>query len=220
MTHILKAGAVALFLAPSVTSAATITLDFEGVGNNGEVGDFHNGGAGEDYGISFVNALGLVDSDAGGSGNFANEPTADTVIYFTGGSSSIMNVAAGFLTGFSFFYTSISNAGSVTVWDGLNATGNTLASLALPALGEAGTGDPYGTFDTWSNVGVDFGGSAYSVSFGGAANGIAFDNITLGSETAGAVGGTDTSAVPLPASSLLLLGALGGLGLTRRRKAA
>lgn len=220
MTFSVKAGALALLLAPTIGSAATITLDFEGVGDNGVVGDFYNGGAGGDYGISFTNALGLVDSDAGGTGNFANEPTADTVIYFIDGSASIMNVVAGFITGFSFFFTSTDSPGSVTVFDGLNGTGNVLASLSLPALGSAGLGDPGGTFDTWDNVGVSFVGSAYSVSFGGAANNIAFDNITLGSETAGSVGGVETSTVPLPASALLMLGALGGLGLTRRRKTA
>jgi hypothetical protein len=211
--------AALLAAAPGLAQAATVTLDFEGVGNGVAVDDFYNGGAGTNYGISFVNGVGLVDSDAGGSGNFANEPTADTVVYFTDGAASIMNVVAGFVTGFSFFYGSNGYGGSVDVFDGLNGTGTLLATLALPALTSAGNGDPNGDYDTWENVGVTFTGTAYSVSFGGTANQIAFDNITLGSSTAGSTGGSvDTSPVPLPASAVLLMGALGGLGLMRRRK--
>jgi hypothetical protein len=162
-----------------------VTLDFEGVGDLKNVGNFYNGGAGPNYGISFVNGLGLVDGDAGGSGNIANEPSPDTVLFFLSGSASTMNVPAGFSTGFSFFYTSNSYSGSVTVYSGLDGTGELLATLDLVGLGD-GTGDPSGgTYGNWAAKGATFEGVARSVQFGGVANQIAFDNVTIGSATPG-----------------------------------
>ena len=58
-------------------------IDFEGVGDLlpvAIIGDTTWGGA----------ATGLVDSDAGGSGNFANEPSPDTIAFVPG--SGIMDV--------------------------------------------------------------------------------------------------------------------------------
>src|SRR5688572_20093730 len=91
--------AAAVNLAP----AAVTVLDFEGVGDYNPVGNFYNGGAGTNYGIEFSpNALGLVDADAGGNGNFGGEPSPDTALFFLTGAAATMNVAAGFTTGFSF----------------------------------------------------------------------------------------------------------------------
>jgi len=114
----------ALLLVPVPAQAAIIVLDFEGIGNlpsGVQVLEFYNGGtdqlgnSGTNYGISFGAAsLGIIDSDAGGGGNFANEPSPSTVLFFLTG-SAILNVAAGFDTGFSFFYTSPVVTGTVTV---------------------------------------------------------------------------------------------------------
>jgi hypothetical protein len=210
---------VGLFSAPRA-SAAVIVLDFEGLGDLEQVLDFYNGGfggagsgPGPDYGIQFGSAsLAVIDSDAGGSGNFANEPSPDTILFFLSG-SAVMNVLDGFDTGFSFFYTSTSFAGQVTVYDGLNATGNILATLNLPALGSGCGGDPTGDFNCWDPVGVLFAGTAFSVDFSGTANFIGFDNITLGSATPG---GGD---VPEPATLALLgLGMCAGAVRLRRRR--
>ncbi|NNU15893.1 VPLPA-CTERM sorting domain-containing protein [Parvularcula sp. ZS-1/3] len=207
----MAACAAAALSAPAL--AATTVLDFEGLGNNELVGNFYNGGAGANYGISFSNALGLIDADAGGTGNFANEASADTVIYFLSGGAATMNVANGFSTGFSFFYTT-NSSGSVTVYDGLNGTGNVLASIDLDPT-PTGPGDPGGSgpFNTFRNYGVSFVGTALSVDFGGVANRVAFDNITLGATSA------IVDPVPVPAAGLLLLTGLGGMALRRRRKA-
>ena len=211
LKYLAAAGAVAV-LAALPASAAIITIDFEGVGDGQQVGNFYNGGAGTNYGIGFSpGSLGIVDSDAGGGGNIGNEPSPSTVLYFLDSTSAIMNVAAGFNIGFSFFYTSVSFAGSVNVYDALNGTGNLLGSLNLAALG-AGPGDPNGTFSNWAAIGVLFAGTAKSVDFGGVANQIAFDNITLGTDKPG------TSPVPIPATLPLLAGALGLVGMLRRRK--
>lgn len=193
-------------------NAAIVTLDFEGVGDVQEVGNFYNGGAGTNYGIDFSpGSLSIIDADAGGTGNIGNEPSPDTVLFFLDAGSAIMNVAAGFTTGFSFFYSSVNDAGSVNVYDALNGGGTLLASLNLAALG-FGPGDPNGAFSNWAAIGVLFAGTAMSVDFGGVANQIAFDNITLGTDKPG------TSPVPIPATLPLLAGALGLIGLLRRRK--
>ncbi len=199
-----------------------VVLDFEGLGDFEEVDEFYNGGTGgsgsgpgPDFDITFsAGSLSIIDADAGGSGNFANEPTPDTVLFFLDAGSAIMNVLGGFDTGFSFFYSSVSFEGSVDVYDGLDGTGSLLASLVLPANGSSCGGDPNGSFNCWDPIGVAFAGTAMSVDFGGTANQIAYDNITLGADVP--VGG-----VPEPSSVLLLAGGLllfGARVRSRRRR--
>ena len=171
------------------------------------------GSAGPNYGISFgQDSQALIDSDNGGSGNFANEPTPNTVAFFLTGPGNLMNVAAGFDTGFSFYYSS-SAPGFVTIFDGLNGTGTQLAQINLGVNWQNNncTGDPTGDFCNWDPIGVSFAGTAKSVLFAGVANDIAFDNITLGSST--------PSSVPEPSSlfSLLAVGFL-GVGSVLKRK--
>lgn len=211
-----------LLLVGAGTAQAVFVLDFEGLGDLEAVDDFYNGGTGgngsgpgPDYGVEFsANSLALIDADAGGSGNFANEPSPSTILFWLDQNSAVMNVAAGFDTGFSFYYSSIDYDGIVNVYDGLNATGTLLASIDLPGLGSAGQGDPTGAYDIWMPVGVAFGGTAMSIDFGGTANYIGYDNVTFGSET---------PVPPIPEPSTLLLLGLGlagtGAGLARRRRA-
>lgn len=200
---------------------AVVVLDFEGLQTGEQVLDYYNGGAGNlgssgpNYGINFSDsALALIDADAGGGGNFANEPTPDTILYFLSSTSVTMNVAAGFTDGFSFYYSSTA-AVPVNVYSGLNATGTLLATIDLAAQGTAtqgctAGGDPTGTFACWTPVGVAFAGTAMSVDFGGAANFTGFDNITLGADVPG-------GAVPEPGTWLLLLSGLGAVTALRRR---
>ena len=201
-----------LMAAPMVASAAVIVLDFEGVGNLNPVGNFYNGGGGPNYGIAFSpDTLAIVDFDAGGTGNIANEPSPDTVMFFLDSSNAILNFAAGFDTGFSFFYSSSTTA-SVNVYDGLGATGNVLGTLNLNAQFDTGcVGDPNGNFCNWTPVGVNFAGIAKSIDFGGTANQTAFDNITFGSATPG--------ETPIPGTIALLGLGLDGLGWSSRKKA-
>lgn len=219
---VIAASMAALTLVATTAAHATTTvLTFEGIGNTASVNDFYNGGtdsvgnSGVNYGINFSTAsLGLIDSDAGGTGNFANEPSASTIVFFQSGSSATMNVAAGFDTGFSFFYSAFQNA-FVNVYSGLNGTGTLLATLGLTTNFNNGgcVGDPTGDACHWDAVGVTFAGVAHSVDFGGVANQAGFDNITLGSDVAG--------GVPEPSTWALLIAGFGlaGVSLRRRRTA-
>ena len=131
-------------------------------------------------------------------------------MFFLDSNNAVLNVAAGFTTGFSFFYTS-STAASVSVWDGLNATGNQLGTLSLTAQGSGNcSGDPSGSFCNWTPVGVAFGGTAMSIDFGGTANQTGFDNITFGSQNPG--------QIPEPSTHALVALALAGIGFVARRR--
>lgn len=198
--------------------AAKIVLDFEGVGDLASVHNFYNGGtdgagnSGIDYGIHFSSAAnGLVDLDAGGSGNFANEPSPDSVLIFRIGGDAIMNVAAGFDTNFSFSYNS-ATAAFVNVFNGLDGTGTLLASLDIATnFNNSCNGDPFGDFCHWDSVGATFSGNAKSVVFGGPAEFTLYDNVTLGSATSG--------EVPIPGAFWLMGSGLLGL-LKMKRKGA
>ena len=197
-----------------------VTLTFEGLQNNEQVLNYYNGGFGGSgsgpgpaNGVVFSsNALALIDSDAGGTGNFGHEPSPSTTLYFLTGPAATLNYAGGFDTGFSFFYTAINQPGFVHVYDGLNATGNLLATIQLGLTPQDG-GDPNGAFSPLVPIGVSFNGTAKSVDFGGAVNQIGFDNITFGSSTPG--------GVPDGGASILLFGLslFGLLGCNKLRKA-
>jgi hypothetical protein len=201
--RVLILAAVMLLWCAAAGNAAVLT--FEGLGQQESVLNYYNGGLGgngsgpgTNYGISFSpNALALQ------SGNFSDNPSVPTILFFLSGNAATMNVAAGFDTGFSFFYAA-SQGGSVNVYDGLNATGNILASLLLPD-----TATPY---SVWNPIGVSFAGIAKSVDFGGAADYIGFDDITLGSATPG------NNPVPEPGTIMLLGAGFLGLAIYSKRR--
>ena len=211
-------------LAVDRANAQPTLLDFEGLGDNEQVLDFYNGGAGGNLGISFGDgAQAFISESAGGTGNFTNEPSPDTAALFlsTSGTSFVMNVPAGFDTGFSFFYSA--NATNpptpVNVYDGLNGTGNLLATIALPNNAFDGCNPGInGTFCNWDPIGVSFAGIAKSVDFSAVANEVAFDNITLGSETP-CLNQAQCVQVPEPTSviGLLAISALGAGSVLRHK---
>jgi hypothetical protein len=95
------------------------------------------------------------------------------------------------------------------VYDGLNATGNVLATLDLPTTPAGGAPDPTGDFSPLVPIGVTFSGTAHSIDFGGTVNQVGFDNITIGSGTpGGGGGGPPAAAVSMPTLSPAMLAAL------------
>ena len=167
-----------------------ILINFEGLQNLEYILNYYNGGQGSlhtspgpNYGVSFGSgAQAVISMTAGGSGNFEGNPSGKTIGFFLSGGGLVMNVAAGFTGGFSFFYAATPSAGTVTVYDGLNGSGNILATIPLPVTGANCGGSIY-TYSCWKSQGVTFSGTAKSVDFGGSANHIGFDDITLGSQT-------------------------------------
>ena len=217
----LAAAAAITFGYAAPAAADVIVLDFEGLDDLEAIGGFYNGGtsengnSGTDFGIEFsADTLAIIDEDAGGSGNFGNEPSPDTVLFFLEGDRAVMNVAAGFEDGFSFFYTTLTENAFVNVYSGLDGTGDILATLTLGPNSQNCTGDPNGQFCNFEAIGATFAGVAFSVAFGGVANQVAFDDITFGSAVAG-------GEIPIPgAIPLFLTGAAGITALRRRRAAA
>jgi hypothetical protein len=217
---------VTLGFIAGTTKAAVVDLTFEGLQDMEPILNYYNGGLGgfgsgpgPNYGITFGgDSLAIISGAAGGSGNFSGSPSMPTVAFFLSGPGDVMNVPAGFTTGFSFYYSAVVFPGAVQVWSGLNDTGTLLASLALPVTPEGGSAEcSYGAYCPWVPIGVDFSGTAESVNFTGTANYIGFDNVTLGSSTPVNQNSAD---VPEPATIALLVAGLAGIGLVRRRKAA
>jgi hypothetical protein len=206
-----------LGFAATAATAAPIVLDFEGIPDQTAIGDFYNGVGGPNYGIVFAgDTLALVDEDAGGGGSFANEPSPDTIMFFLE-DPGFVNVAAGFTTSLFFYYTA-AEAGIVNIYEGLNGTGNLLASIPLIENADVPcTGDPTGDFCHFDLIGTTFLGTARSVDFGGTANVTGYDNVEFGSVNSG------TTPVPEPATMLLLgTGAVAvfrNIRVQRRRRA-
>jgi hypothetical protein len=207
----------------SSASATTVSLNFAGLNGNAEetVLNYYNGGTGglgdgpgPNYGVSFSSNALACSVQPGGTCNSADLPTGGNLLFFLSGSASTMDVAAGFTTGFSFFYSTVNDTGFVNVWSGLDGTGTLLATLNLPTTPN-GAGNPacFGAnFCPYSPIGVSFAGTAMSVDFGGVENQVAFADITFGSSTPG--------GVPEPASWALMISGFGLAGAALRRRRA
>jgi hypothetical protein len=214
-------------VAASVAQAATIDLTFEGINKTYPSGyafiqNFYNGGtssdgtSGPNFGISFSpnaqaiclnsTSVSCSNTSRGGLGDPNSQKGA---LFFLSGSQTFMDVAAGFTTGFSFNYVSLTQPGSVSVFSGLDGTGTLLGTIALTP--NAGSCPGYNAqFCPFSPIGVAFAGTAMSVSFAGVANQIVFDDVTFGSVTPG---------VPEPSTWAMMMLGLAGLGLAGYRRA-
>ena len=228
MKRLLMVAGVAL-CSPAVAHAQITQLLFDSFLNQEVIGEYYNGGVagggsgpGPAYGVTFgTNALAITSTNAGGSGNFQGNPSGNGIMFWLSGSNTYMNVAGGFSGGFSLYYSAIATAqggGSVTIWDGMNGTGNALATLDLPVFA-SGLGSPecplQGQYCPWVAVGTNFAGTAMSVSFGGSPNYIGFDNVTFGSSN------PDVGVVPEPGTvALLATGLIGLAGVRARRRRA
>lgn len=217
--------AAALILAAGSASAAVV-LDFEGVNATypsgfAQVSGFYNGGtssdgtSGTNYGIEFTsNALAICLNTPGvycsntSRGGLA--PGSELgALFWLDGPETYMNVAAGFDTGFSFYYAAPNTPGAIRVYDGLNGTGNLLATLDL-GLTPSTCGSEYSAgYCPFVASGIGFAGIAKSVSFAGTANYIVFDDVTFGSITPG---------VPEPTTYALFGIGLAALALAKRKR--
>lgn len=215
---------VAGLMIVSASSAQSTLLNFEGVGDSARVNNFYSGGtdsagnSGPNYGVSFTGGLvfspntltadtfqGAIDSDAGGSYLFANEPSPNTAAILPASIFAIMNVPGGF-TSLSFYYSGF--GGTATVFDAPGGTGNVLGALSFGSNFAANcSGDPTGDqFCRFDPVTVTFSGTGRSARFQGSLD--YYDDLSLGL----------ISPVPEPASwSMILLG-FGALGIAIRRR--
>ncbi|WP_262408448.1 PEPxxWA-CTERM sorting domain-containing protein [Sphingomonas sp. JC676] len=215
-----------LLAVAAAAPASAQSLNFAGLNGDAQelVLEYYNGGTGSlgsgpgaNYGISFSNNAIACSVQPGGSCNSGGLPTGGNLLFFLTGAASTMNVAGGFNTGFSFFYSAVNNPAFVNVYSGLNGTGTLLATLNLPVTPSM-PGDPAcggGGFCPFVPIGVSFAGTALSVDFGGSANQVAFAAITINSATPG--------GVPEPAAWGMLIGGFGLAGAamrTRRTKVA
>jgi PEP-CTERM motif len=238
MKTTLKLALTCAALATVVPAQAAVTyLDFENIapypnGSNVLVNGYYNGGtssigtSGPNLGVAFTSDVLLLCMNTAGT-NCSNtsrngegiSTSARGAIFFLSG-VPIMNVAAGFDTGFAGVFSAPFTAGTtVTVYDGLNATGSILGSLVLgttptgPCNATISFTAAYCKFDAFS---IAFAGTAKSVKFGGTLNQQVFDDLTFGSVVAG-------GAVPEPATWAMMLsgfGLVGGAMRYRRRKTA
>jgi hypothetical protein len=172
-----------------------VLLNFEGLANLEPVGQFYNGGAGKsglsgtNHAVNFsANALAIIDSKHGGSGNFLSDILPNTILFFLSGSEIYLNSTQGFSGGLSFYYTSTAS-GTISVYDGPNGTGTMLTSMVFQPVSLGVKGDPAGYFDLWKRLKIKFEGTAKSVIFSGVENQCAFDDIVLGSGSPGKSGG-------------------------------
>lgn len=226
ISYKLSALAAGILCAFGSASAAPIVLNFEGVNATypsgfAQVLGYYNGGtssdgtSGTNYGVEFTNnALAICLNTPGvGCSNTSRGGLAPGSekggLFWLDGPETYMNYAAGFDTGFSFYYAAPNTPGSVSVYDGLNGTGTLLATLNLgltPSTCDSSYGAAYCPFVA---AGVNFAGTAKSISFAGTANYIVFDDVTFGSAVPG---------VPEPSTYALFgLGLAGLFYATRKR---
>jgi len=171
-----------------------IVLDFEGVGDfvpAGTIGD-----------ITFsAEGVGLVDSDAGGSGNIANEPSPETVLFSPPGSSGIITATlANPVNEISWNYAAPFEPGEIRVFGAGNVL---LATIPLPAVAPVNSGDPTGmNFGTWTaGSHTEVGNVITSVEYEGVPNLITWDDLDYCVQN---VGG---SSMSIDTSALLIAGA-------------
>jgi hypothetical protein len=158
------AAGVLLFAGP-VCKAGVITLNFEGIdtypdGSNVLIQNYYNGGtasngvAGPNFGVTFTTgatllcmnttaAPGCSNTSKGGVGVAGSQNFA----MFFPSTNPIMDVAAGFTTGFSMAYSNPNAATlGVQIWSGVDGTGALLASTSL-----GGTTDGIGVAGCFSS---------------------------------------------------------------------
>lgn len=165
--------AMALLTWAHISYCDELMMDFEGLPD-----DMIIVGPSPRFDISFSNnTYSLVDYDDSGSGDFANEPSSKTIMFFDTGNSTTLNCPYGFTNRFSFSYTAVHFPGLVTIFDQENGQGAILHRQELETATSRGIGDTHGIFDTWKKVDIHLNALAKSVVFSGNPTQIGFDDL-------------------------------------------
>lgn len=202
----LASALVAGLLSATGATAATINLDFSGATSNASVNNFYNGGtdsqgaSGTNYGVSFAPSVLDLTNDANFT-YFTNGPSNSAIYVNPGDVAGVMNIASGFTGSLGLSYSSL-GATTVSIFSELNGAG-TKQTFTLNS-NDDGCADGA---CAWTSTLLDFAGIAKSVEFDSNGGQALYTNIGV-------------SAVPLPASGLLLLFGSAGLGLFGKRRRA
>lgn len=229
--------AMAALMTCASAQASVISLDFENVfpdpniflANPHPILDYYDGGtsaegfSGPNLGVSFSDSAlvfcidrslagcGGSNADKGGVGPASSRQGA---IFLNGPApqvTAIVNVAAGFETGFAFTYATLLD-GAVELFSELDGGGTSLGFLALPTTPSTCKPGIEADYCPFVIQGLTFAGTAKSVALSGWTNSIVFDDLTFGAATI-------VSDVPEPAKWISMIAgfALAGLSLRRRR---
>lgn len=144
-------------------------ITFEGVGDQAPIPVFD--------GISSPGWLGIIDADAGGSGNFAQEPSPETIAFWLGGNPGSRDIVmSNKASKVEFFYASFV---AVTM-QALDDTGAVLATSTGAPNYRGGTGDPNGDFNRWDPLSVETNGNKIkTVRVSGNTNQTGIDNLKV-----------------------------------------
>ncbi|MEP6518564.1 Calx-beta domain-containing protein, partial [Microcoleus vaginatus] len=131
-----------------------------------------------------ANALAIVSAQQGGSGNFIdpliNPGQVARGITYDEGQSIIINLANGFDQKFSFRYASPFAEHQVTIYDGVNGTGNVLASVQLPRTTDSNLTPGAYILESNPSSNLLFQGIGKSVILGNQPNKLVIGDITFG----------------------------------------
>jgi hypothetical protein len=154
------------FIKTTENGLECITITFEGLGNQAPVPAIQ--------GINSPGWLSLIDADVGGTGNFANEPSPQTIMFWLGSNPSIvLDQPASKVE----FYYSTAVTLSVTAYDDKN---NVIAQLVRPANYSGGPGDPTGDYSNWSPLSIQVPGKKIKrLNVIGGPNYTGFDNLKV-----------------------------------------
>ncbi len=190
---------------PSVSSRQQLAtcqkITFEGLGDLRPLGQVPGA-----ISATFVGPwLSIVDSDVGGTGGFANEPSPSTTAFFNAAGTHPITFSEPVQT-VTLSYSANADALPMTLrgWSGPNGTGNPIATRSGSILGDrAGgascNGDPTGNFCKWSTVTIDAPGNfIQSITLpASAANGAGFDDLEFCTSDASGVCTPDATTLCL-----------------------